>query len=592
MAILPTPSMPGWSRAGGLLEPRLHPEVVAAVARRGHRGDLLHHEAERAVRGGGQQQLTMLAHRHVGDVTLVDLEGHAERIERSDVKERLASFDGRAERLTQVAADHDAIEARDDATLGELFIDQGQLGARLIDLGGGHGELGGVAGGERLVLLLHELILLRGPFRPLQAQLAVVQRNEQLATVHQIAWSHGGVAYVAVERRDRDALHVRLHDRPRRHAILAGREHQKGDHGDSGHRAELGADVARANEMCQLSAARVERLGDQPPIVSPQSLEHWARQPGHRLDELHHRVVEGPDARTLQGQGAHDPCADRERDGEDGGTVLVAELPVGACRTRHRVGRGRMEHRALLIDRLVHGRADGADEIGAMAQLGGVRHGLHVNAGAADESETHAITAELRRQRGDEGDRRGGEALVVQRAGDRFEHIAQAVTGGVLLGGVTARDKHLEPAGTPLQMSEHHLQAGVRTHGHVDGDHADDAALRADRAAQEVVAAPGRIRGRRLTYGDAACLGDGATRQLGQRPRIFGGVAPERDRRDAARPVARETEDGTAEDAWNEPALRGQPALIEGFRRGRLAEVAPGRRPGPGCLTAGLLNSS
>ena len=67
----------------------------------------------------------MLAHGHVADVALVDLEHHAVVLQRRDLEQHVAALDRRAELLGQVAAYDNAVERRGDRRARELLVDDG-----------------------------------------------------------------------------------------------------------------------------------------------------------------------------------------------------------------------------------------------------------------------------------------------------------------------------------------------------------------------------------------------------------------------------------------------------------------------------------
>jgi hypothetical protein len=252
-----------------------------------------------------------------------------------------------------------------------------------------------------------ELLGLAQPLQALEPDFAVVEHREHLALAHEVAGPDGRLLDVAVERRHRGQARTRFHHGARGHTVLAAGQHQEQHDRRRAGDSELEAGVGRTDERLEVSPAGVGRLHRQPAVVAPLNFQHGAGDRRQHLEELDRHRVERPIGRALAGQGTDEPASLDQRDRADrGGLGLSRELRVRPDDARLAARPRRVDHGALLVDRLVHGGADRAHQVRLLAEVGAVRDGPHPDASALDEADAHALAAEPRRHRRDEG-RRG-----------------------------------------------------------------------------------------------------------------------------------------------------------------------------------------
>ena len=113
-----------------------------------------------------------MSHVDVLDVRVIHFQDHPVSIQRCDLEKLLTAFYCRADRLTQVAGDDNAIERRDDACAQQLLVQQFDLGGRLIDLRPDDIGLGAFALGKRTVIFRQMLSMEKSLFRavPVRAE--------------------------------------------------------------------------------------------------------------------------------------------------------------------------------------------------------------------------------------------------------------------------------------------------------------------------------------------------------------------------------------------------------------------------------------
>ena len=87
-----------------MLEAGLDAEEVAAILRRGDRGDAFHREGKGIARQRRKAEIDGLAGLYVGDVALVDFEDGSVAIERRHLEQQLALLHGRTEELAVLTA--------------------------------------------------------------------------------------------------------------------------------------------------------------------------------------------------------------------------------------------------------------------------------------------------------------------------------------------------------------------------------------------------------------------------------------------------------------------------------------------------------
>src|SRR5207247_10935542 len=100
----------------------LDPEHVAALPGGAHRSDLGDAEWITVARQRGKDELALLPDLHRGNVVLVDLQDDAIRVERRHLEHHLSALERGAERLREIAAHPDAVEARRDLGARELLL--------------------------------------------------------------------------------------------------------------------------------------------------------------------------------------------------------------------------------------------------------------------------------------------------------------------------------------------------------------------------------------------------------------------------------------------------------------------------------------
>ena len=159
-----------------------------------------------------------------------------------------------------------------------------------------------------------------------------------------------------------------------------------------------------------MPAAGVERLGDEPAIVSPSAPPAWARparRPSRQTPPCRRRTG-GPLGAPASGL---PPVARPRRTERSGSLRRPAGGPclVGAGDARRRVARRRIDDGRLLVDGLVHRGADGAHEIRPLADVGRMGHRAYANAAPPDEPDAHAVAGEPGGDRRDERRGRGDE---------------------------------------------------------------------------------------------------------------------------------------------------------------------------------------
>src|SRR2546426_1834993 len=295
---------PGAQPVRRSVELRFDPKVVVPLTGRRDRRDRLHCERHRVGGPGSQEKLAALADGDVGDVPLLDLEDDAVVGQRRHLEEDLAALDGRTEGLTQISRHDTAIERRHDPGPGQLVVEQADLRAGLVDLRADDLDRGGVALGERLVTLPHELLGLAQPLEPLEPEFAVVERCEQLVLADHAAGAHRRLLDIAVERGDGGQTRPSLHHTPRRDPVIALGVCEQGDGGRQPDYAELERHVSRTDHVSELSPAGVGRLDDQPAIVTTLDLQNGPGHRGEHFAEPHRDRIELPLPRPLERQRA------------------------------------------------------------------------------------------------------------------------------------------------------------------------------------------------------------------------------------------------------------------------------------------------
>lgn len=197
-----------------------------------------------------------------------------------------------------------------------------------------------------------------------------------------------------------------------RDAILASGQGQDRDDRRERHHAELQPRPLWADHRLEVPPGRVARLDGEPAIVPTLDFQHG---PGHRrqhLTEIDRHRVEGPLGRALERERANEaPILDHRDRADRAGLAVSRELRMRAHDARGAAGERGVDDGAVLVDRLIHGRADRADEVGLLAEVRAVRDRAHAGATAFDEADADPLAGQPGRQRGDEGRRGAIEPL-------------------------------------------------------------------------------------------------------------------------------------------------------------------------------------
>ena len=425
------------------------------------------------------------------------------------------------------------------------------------------------------MVLLDELLLLAQPLEPLEPQIAIIEHAEHLSLPDDVSRPGERLGDVAVEGRDGGPLDASLHHRRRRKPIVPARGREDG-HGDrEAQNGELAADVPGADDLRQLSASGVGRLRDQPAVLAALELEHGAGKRRDGLAHLHRRRVERAIGRTFQGEPADDASAGRDGNGAHRARPAL----TGECRLRAgHCGPGaagrRMDKSHLLIDRLVHGRGDRADEVGLLPELRAVGHGTDVDAAASHEPEADPIAIEARRERRHEGGCRRVEAVLLDRSRGQIEHGLEPLLDRHVLGCFITAEQDLEPREAPLELPLDGLELGLGAGGHVEDDDAVEVTGHLD-GVRHVEAFSRAALGIRLTLdNEAVALNQCALGGRGQVLHVPAWARPHGRGRERTA-VGRPEEEKSAGNAWDLPALQSEPASTERLERRRFGELRP-----------------
>ena len=404
----------------------------------------------------GQAQHAVLAGGHAGDVALGHVQHDAVAIG-GDLEQLLAQLHRRAELLHPVAADDQAVQRRHQLGARELGFDQFELALRALQLGAGQGHGGGFVVGQCLAQARTGLIALAAQLGLLQAQLAVIELQQDLTLTDPVARACQGRADEALKRRSDDMAGAALNHGSGGDAILHGHQQQHGQHQQGQAGAGLPGPVARAAQAC------AQALGGAPGLHRQAELR-LAPVAQQRLGD------HGAGAQHLQG-----------RLGEGGAVVL------GVMR-RNEHG----HHLALVQQRQCPG-AGGAQlagfHKGALGHLGGGLHGGAAGLCMADVGRhppARAFAAHLEQAQAQLGlggqlrARPGGRAVdPVLRTGTRLALRADVAEQLQQLGGtlVVRQAGGAECELQPAQRQQQQLQAAVVVRR--AQERADDAGLAA-----------------------------------------------------------------------------------------------------------------
>jgi len=235
-----------------------------------------------------------------------------------------------------------------------------------------------------------------------------------------------------------------------------------------------------------------------------------------------------------------------------------------------------MDDDRLLIERLVHGEADGADQVRLLAELGAVRNGADADTTAVSEADAHAIAVEMRRERRHEGGGGGGESLFAERHREEIQRGLQPLLDGDFVRVLVAEERDLQPGRAPVELPQGRLELRLRTCRDLERDHATDRRRDHNRVGdvnalpRAGAEAPRPV----LSDDDAAALGEGVLGDLGEVLDVAPSGGPERGWSIALLGAAQN--EHTGGDTTHHAALQREPRLVEGERRGGLEELSPG----------------
>ena len=337
-----------------VVQARLDLEHIAPVANRGHRRDALDHEPERVARQRRERQFATLALLHMRDVAFIDLDDQAVLLCGCNRHQCVATLHRSAQRLAQVALDHDTVDRRQQPGAGELLAHQVELGAGLTGLALGDHELGAVGACQRGGKTVFLLIECAFPAALFEHQVLIGQFHQQLAGAHAVARAHVALVQKAVHRRGEHALHRAFDARRRADAVVHRHDagHHEGGHHDGGH--QFGQRVVTPRQTAPGAAQHIGAAR------SPRALGALAQRhqrpddAGQAVEQSQLRFARGFGAAPLGQQGAHRATTLHQRNAGHG--VAAACGQVGMCKhDAHGVGgRGRVDHSRALVSGLLH----------------------------------------------------------------------------------------------------------------------------------------------------------------------------------------------------------------------------------------------
>ena len=423
--------------------------------------------------------------------------------------------------------------------------------------------------GQRLAVLAQALAALAVPLLALEHEVPVVEHRQDLAGAHDVAGAHPRVGHVAVHRRGDHALHRAFQRRVGGHAVGAGSERHEGAERDERERRQLEREMAGAEQRGEQIAPGGADLGDEPAILAALDLQHRSHEGGEARAVRHRGAVEGPVCGALQGERAEELAVGAEGNAAHrAGAVQARELGLRAGDLQLAVLGLGIDHRFVLIDCLVHRRADGPHEVALVPEVGAVRERVDARVPPAAKADAHPVAAEpggeLRGERRD----RAAIALVLERERDHLQHRGELGSRGEGL----APRQHLEPRHAPLELT--HDAAQLLVAAGADGERGDPAELPVDehRIGEGVEAGLGFRRAHH-----AAALVHGELGDRGQL-RVRLGIRRTRGERHERPLVGLAQHDHRGLHAADDAALDVEPGRGEGLRRVGLGEAAPQRR--------------
>ena len=109
----------------------------------------------------------------------------------------------------------------------------------LPNLGIQDDEIGAIVLGQRVAMLLQELVALGAPLQPIENEITVIERSQEIAALHGVAGANGSGPNEPFERSNGGALHFGFEHRLCGDAVLALRKDQKQSERDGADRAEF-----------------------------------------------------------------------------------------------------------------------------------------------------------------------------------------------------------------------------------------------------------------------------------------------------------------------------------------------------------------
>jgi hypothetical protein len=129
---------------------------------------------------------------------------------------------------------------------------------------------------------------------------------------------------------------------------------------------------------------------------------------------------------------------------------------------------GRKDDAVAMVERLVHGVFEGGHELALLLEEGGVRYGQQARPAAPVETERHAITGKAIGEVVHHRHGQRGQPRVLGGNGQRVEGVARPLQGLVVLQCLPAQEQRLDPANSPVELSEHPLQHRFGAFGDIE----------------------------------------------------------------------------------------------------------------------------
>ena len=231
-----------------------------------------------------------------------------------------------------------------------------------------------------------------------------------MARAHGVAGARLGLEHKAVEGGYDRPLNLALDDRVRGNAIEAGPEIADGDEGCGHHDGKLARGVVRTKQAGDQVVECIADLDDQPAAVPAFLLEDRACGSRYSVEHRNGLGIEADVCGTFERDRADKAVAHEQRYRQDGHRpAALRKLGMGACLVQFVGGRG-MENQRSLVERLVHGEADQANEVHMAAELRAVRDRRHLGMSGPDEADADALAIEAC---GEFGDQRAAGASEV-----------------------------------------------------------------------------------------------------------------------------------------------------------------------------------